>query len=94
MAACTFCGSSDRAVPSRGAGPRVFICGDCVSFAKSALDEADAIAPRTGVSRLQLRCSFCDRPAQRVRRLVAGPDVRICDQCVHFADEALAGRTG
>jgi ATP-dependent protease Clp ATPase subunit len=94
MAACTFCGSSQRSVSSRVTGPRAFICGDCVSFAKSALAEADSIAPRTGAARIPLRCSFCDRPAQQVHRLVAGPDVRICDQCVHFADEVLAGRTG
>ena len=94
MAACTFCGSSQQSVSSLVAAPQVFICGDCVSFAKSTLDEADSIAPRTGASKVRLRCSFCDRAAQQVGRLVAGPEVRICDQCVHLADDVLASRTG
>src|SRR5690242_10071804 len=28
------------------------------------------------------RCAFCGRPRQEVRKLVAGPNVYICDRCV------------
>ena len=31
-----------------------------------------------------LRCSFCGKPQSQVRRLVAGPGVYICDECVEM----------
>ena len=34
-------------------------------------------------------CSFCGRPQSQVRRLVAGPDVYICDDCVGACAEFL-----
>lgn len=92
MATCTFCGSDSRSVTALVAGPGVLICADCVRFAASVLGEADSIAPSGGSSPVDLRCSFCARSAAEVRRLIAGPDVRICDQCVHLAEGALAGR--
>ena len=35
------------------------------------------------------RCSFCGKSKDKVRRLVAGPGVFICDQCVHLCNEVL-----
>ena len=32
----------------------------------------------------QLRCSFCGKPQSQVKRLVAGPGVYICDECVEM----------
>ncbi len=35
------------------------------------------------------RCSFCGKGKDKVRRLVAGPGVFICDQCVQLCSEVL-----
>jgi len=35
------------------------------------------------------RCSFCGKGKDKVRRLVAGPGVFICDQCVQLCTEVL-----
>ena len=35
------------------------------------------------------RCSFCFRDASQVRRLISGPDVFICDECVALCQEVL-----
>ncbi|WP_436501981.1 ClpX C4-type zinc finger protein [Actinokineospora sp. HUAS TT18] len=35
-------------------------------------------------------CSFCDRSAADAEGMVAGPGVRICDQCVRFCAEVIA----
>ena len=35
------------------------------------------------------RCSFCGKAEDKVRRLVAGPGVFICDQCVQLCTEVL-----
>lgn len=36
-----------------------------------------------------LRCSFCGKPAADVQRLVAGPGVYICDECVGLATSVI-----
>ncbi|NAS26638.1 hypothetical protein GT755_33810 [Herbidospora sp. NEAU-GS84] len=33
----------------------------------------------------RIRCSFCGKPDTEVERIVAGPGVYICDQCVSLA---------
>ncbi len=37
-----------------------------------------------------LSCSFCLRPEQEVRKLVAGPGVLICDACIELAAQIVA----
>jgi ATP-dependent Clp protease ATP-binding subunit ClpX len=40
-------------------------------------------------SKKQLRCSFCNRPQDQVRRLIAGPNVYICNDCIKQCLELL-----
>lgn len=37
----------------------------------------------------QLRCSFCGKTQDQVRRLIAGPNVYICDECVTLCQEII-----
>ncbi len=39
--------------------------------------------------RKELRCSFCDRSQSEVRRLIAGPEVYICDECVAICNDIV-----
>lgn len=32
----------------------------------------------------QIKCSFCGKAQEQVRRLIAGPDVYICDECIEL----------
>jgi hypothetical protein len=36
-----------------------------------------------------LACSFCGRPQRKTRKLVAGPDVYICEKCVEMAETVI-----
>lgn len=38
----------------------------------------------------QLKCSFCGKSQEQVRRLIAGPGVYICDECVDLCSEIIA----
>ena len=40
-------------------------------------------------SKKQFRCSFCGKTQEQVRKLVAGPNVYICDECVELCNEIL-----
>ncbi|MBC8588274.1 ATP-dependent Clp protease ATP-binding subunit ClpX [Paratissierella segnis] len=37
----------------------------------------------------QLRCSFCGKPQDQVRRLIAGPNVYICNECIELCQEII-----
>ncbi len=37
----------------------------------------------------ELTCNFCNKPQSAVRRLIAGPDVYICDECVEMCQAIL-----
>ena len=36
-----------------------------------------------------LKCSFCGKSKDQVKKLVAGPNVYICDGCIRFCDELM-----
>ncbi len=38
----------------------------------------------------ELHCSFCGKSQQEVRKLIAGPSVYICDECVELCNEIIA----
>jgi ATP-dependent Clp protease ATP-binding subunit ClpX len=37
----------------------------------------------------QVKCSFCGKTQEQVRRLVAGPGVYICDECIELCQEII-----
>lgn len=37
----------------------------------------------------EIRCSFCGRPQSQVKRLIAGPDVYICNECVELCQDII-----
>jgi len=44
----------------------------------------------TKKSNTQLKCSFCGRQQNEVRKLIAGPTVYICNECVGLCNEIMA----
>ncbi|MEQ8154520.1 MAG: ATP-dependent Clp protease ATP-binding subunit ClpX [Clostridiaceae bacterium] len=38
----------------------------------------------------QLKCSFCGKNQEQVKRLIAGPGVYICDECIELCSEIIA----
>jgi hypothetical protein len=48
-------------------------------------DDKDAAA------KPKLICSFCGKDQDRVRKLIAGPSVYICDECVDLCNDILEG---
>lgn len=37
----------------------------------------------------QYKCSFCGKSQEQVRRLIAGPDIYICDECVRLCQDII-----
>jgi len=46
--------------------------------------------PKKGNMTAELCCSFCGKSQDEVQRLIAGPDVYICDECVSLCNEIIA----
>lgn len=43
----------------------------------------------TTETRELIRCSFCTKPSSEVEKVVAGPGVYICNQCVDLCNEII-----
>ncbi len=37
-----------------------------------------------------LRCSFCNKTQNEVKKLIAGPGVYICDECIELCNDIIA----
>ena len=44
---------------------------------------------RLGEGTDPLKCSFCGKGQKQVKKLIAGPEVYICDECVELCNEIL-----
>ncbi len=47
-----------------------------------------------GENKGTLRCSFCGKEQNEVRKLIAGPGVYICDECIHLCNLILNDEVG
>ncbi len=47
------------------------------------------MAKRSSEKSEALRCSFCGKSQEEVRKLIAGPQVYICDECVELCNEIM-----
>ncbi|HBQ85047.1 MAG TPA: ATP-dependent Clp protease ATP-binding subunit ClpX, partial [Syntrophomonas sp.] len=45
--------------------------------------------PKYGDEKGQLKCSFCGKTQDQVKKLVAGPGVYICDECIELCNEII-----
>ena len=52
-------------------------------------DEAEFPADKPLRSSPTLRCSFCGRADDQVQRMIQGPGVCICDECVYLCLQVL-----
>ena len=43
---------------------------------------------------IQVRCSFCAKPSSEVEKVIAGPGVYICNECVGLCSEILRAEKG
>ena len=41
-------------------------------------------------TKVPYRCSFCGKSQEQVRKLIAGPTVFICDECVEVCNDIIA----
>jgi ATP-dependent Clp protease ATP-binding subunit ClpX len=47
------------------------------------------VAPRMGDGGDLLKCSFCGKSQKQVKKLIAGPGVYICDECIDLCNEII-----
>lgn len=45
------------------------------------------------IEEFQLQCSFCNRPQDKVGKLIAGEHVNICDQCIELCNDLISKET-
>jgi hypothetical protein len=88
------------------AGPTVYICDECIKLCNDIIakeaeaergdrppEEAPTRPKREGEGRKSaqtLCCSFCGKTQREVRKLIAGPTVYICDECIGLCNDIIA----
>lgn len=87
---CSFCRkplTDER--PARLTSDDARICGECIRLAREVIEAHDRnpgppAPPRPPEELPQgwLACAFCGKDKSAVRKLVAGPNVAICDGCL------------
>src|ERR671915_2497732 len=45
--------------------------------------------PKFGDQGDLLKCNFCGKSQKQVKRLIAGPNVYICDECIELCNEII-----
>ena len=40
--------------------------------------------------RTELICSFCGKSSSQVKRIIVGPDVNICNECVELCESLIS----
>jgi hypothetical protein len=92
---CTFCRNRSAAVGQMvERGDRgVRICAACLDACERMLSPPGQYRPKGPAMkrRALLRCSFCNAGQKSCRKLVAGPGVYICDQCIAAAGAVIGG---
>ena len=53
-----------------------------------------SVEAETGQTGGPLHCSFCAKSQTHVRKLVAGPGVYICDECIQLCHDIIAEELG
>src|SRR6201746_724996 len=62
----------------------------CPSAIAQVSEEGDEEpVPRVGETGDLLKCSFCGKSQKQVKKLIAGPGVYICDECIDLCNEII-----
>ena len=51
------------------------------------------MSEKKGSSEKLLYCSFCGKSQHEVRKLIAGPSVFICDECIELCNDIIRDET-
>jgi ATP-dependent protease Clp ATPase subunit len=94
---CSFCGRGQREVRKLIAAPTVYICDVCIKLCNDILAEESqpttqdvSTSSKDSHHHGDLSCSFCRKAHREVRKLIAGPTVYICDECIKLCNDILA----
>jgi hypothetical protein len=88
---CSFCTKSEDEVRKLFAGPTVWICNECIDLCNDIIAEEaeDAEDAEDAMGERGHRCSFCGKHADEVGKLIAGPTVYICNECIDRCNQMV-----
>jgi len=89
---CSFCNKDQNDVRKLIAGPKVFICDECVEVCKDILAEDKRVEPRAPDVVASLRvvwCSLCRLPMAPKEALEVAGRGLVCQTCVSAVRAAL-----
>jgi ATP-dependent protease Clp ATPase subunit len=89
MLRCSFCGQTPNQFEKIVVGPSAYsICTECIDICNEIA--AEESQDNAGVI-YRPQCSFCKADEKEAERLIPGPDVCICLECLNICAE-IRGR--
>ena len=90
---CRFCSKSKDQVEMPITTPNFSVCVDCVDdyyrYLTPFVPGIEYKWEEEELDDFSLRCDFCHKTQSEVKKLIAGPQVFICDECVGGCNEIL-----
>ena len=65
-------------------------CGEAMRAVEKAKAEGAERATATPDASAPIACTFCTKSQDEVRKLIAGPTVCICDECIDLSNDIIA----
>lgn len=89
---CNFCGRTQDEALFLVKGEAAAICAECIELTGYMFDGLPDRGSGERLSEDDTPCSFCRKPAKKVRGLVGGMNCHICDECHKVCSEIAALR--
>ena len=80
--------AAGRPIAVRKSAPRRYRRG-AVHAPHAGIDRDEVAVARIGDGGDLLKCSFCGKSQKQVKKLIAGPGVYICDECIDLCNEII-----
>lgn len=95
---CSFCGKGQKQVRKLIAGPKVYVCNECVERADRVIATGEptatplsamTVANDRGRYAAPVKCSFCGKRRHQVTGLATASRATICSECLELCHEII-----
>lgn len=101
LLSCSFCGKDQKQIKKLIAGPRVYICNECIhrvhvvlaGAGKTVSTPIATIGQVSDTDRAE-RCSFCGKRRHQVAAMASTGHKQICNECTGLCDEIISEELG
>jgi hypothetical protein len=95
MLRCSFCGKHQKQIKKLIAGPKVYICDECIEKAGQVIATGEVAATALsaikslGEDAITVKCSFCGKRRHQVSGMAVAAEGAVCVECLALCNEII-----